>query len=935
MSVHPGRSGIRGIVSLVTLGAVLLTGSRLDAGATPANRVALQKFYGTFLGQKLDACTTCHLPAQPGKSATNLADFPHNSFGHRLALLGETLRKAGKKSDIATRLRLVAHEDSDSDGVDNETELLLGHAPGDGHETPKKTELARAPQLRARFARFLASYRWEPFESVKRPAVPRGANSAPSRNPIDAFLGEAQTARHLTPRPAAAKAVLLRRVTLDLTGLSPTPEELRAFLNDASPDAYEKVVDRLLASPRYGERWGRHWMDVWRYSDWAGWADGNQIRDSQPFIWRWRDWIVESLNADKGYDRMVQEMLAADELAPDDPNALRATGFLARNYKLLSREQWMEDTVNHTSRAFMGMTMHCAKCHDHKYDPISQNEYYRMRAIFEPYNVRTDRLPGQPDTKKDGLVHIYDADPKVATYLFIRGDERSPDKTAALPPGTPSALGGTFDIKPVALPRTAWQPDKRDFVVQETIAAAEAARAADRTALEAATKIPATAPARLKLLILSAAVSEAQFNALQAVLRVEKLEDAGQQGTEAWKQAAQAATVAQRAQAVATAERDLLTAQQALSAALALPPPPAPAAGKAPDKSQQAAVEKAKTSTADAEKALAAARSEVAKPAVVAYKPRSDSAYPRESSGRRLAFARWLTEKQNPLTARVAVNQIWMHHFGVGLVPSVADFGRNGRPPTHPQLLDWLASELTARNWQMKPMHRLIVTSAAYRRASTSDPANAKIDPDNTYLWRMNSRRMEAEAVRDDVLFVAGQLDPAQGGPEIDQNLALTSHRRSLYLRHAAEKQAEFLQIFDGASVTECYERKQSVMPQQALALANSELTIVQSRLLARSLDKQAGSNAALFIHEAFVRILSRAPTAAESKLCSAFLEETTRRFTAPAATAAVLAGTMPAATGPPKTSPTTAAPSTDPALHAREDLILVLFNHNDFVTIR
>jgi hypothetical protein len=928
MSLRLARYRMRGILFLLTFGVALLTGSRLNARATPANRLAFQKYYGGLLPKRLDSCTSCHLPAQVDKPPTSLLDFPHNPFGHRLAILGETLRKQGKRSDLATRLRLIAHEDSDADGVDNETEILLGHAPGDTRDVPRKTELANAPYVRAQFARFLASYRWEPFESVQRPAVPKVANSSWSRNPIDAFLADKRSVRHLTPRPPAAKVVLLRRVTIDLTGLSPTPDELSDFLRDSSPTAYEKVVDRLLASPRYGERWGRHWMDVWRYSDWAGWADGNQIRDSQPFIWRWRDWIVESLNADQGYNRMVQEMLAADELAPDDPGALRATGFLVRNYKLLSREQWMEDTVNHTSRAFLGVTMHCAKCHDHKYDPFSQAEYYRMRAIFEPYNVRTDRVPGQPDTKQEGLVHTYDADPKVATYLFIRGDERNPDKTASLPPGIPSALGGAFDIKPIALPRTAWQPDKRDFVIQESIAAATSVRAADQAALEAAIKTPATSSERIQLLTLSAAVSDAQLAVLRAVLKAEELEDTGRQGTEVWKQAAQATTSAQRKQAIAAAERDLFAAQQALLTAQAVPTPPVTVNNdKTLDKQRQAALAMAKADVTKAEKALTAAKSDLASPASVAYKPRSGSVYPHESSGRRLAFARWLTEKQNPLTARVAMNQIWMHHFGVGLVPSVADFGRNGRAPSDPKLLDWLAFELMAHNWQMKPMHRLIVTSAAYRMASTFDPTNAKIDPDNIYLWRMNSRRMEAEVVRDNVLFVAGQLDERRGGPEIDQNLALTSYRRSLYLRHAAEKQAEFLQIFDGPSVTECYERKQSVMPQQALALANSELTIVQSRLLARSLFARVGPDPAAFVREAFLRVLSRPPTADELKLCTAFLEETTRRFATPSGATTASAS--------PNARQSTAAPSADPALHARESLALVLFNHNDFVTIR
>src|SRR5262249_29532810 len=201
------------------------------------------------------------------------------------------------------------------------------------------------------------SYHWEPFQPVRRPAVPKVDNASWVRNPVDAFLAAEQQNHHLRPRPEASKEILLRRVYLDLIGLSPTPQEQRAFLADTSSDAYERTVDRLLTDARYGERWGRHWMDVWRYSDWAGWTDGGQIRDSKPHIWRWRDWIVESLNQDKPYDRMILEMLAADELTPEDTNALRATGFLVRNYKMLSREQWLEDTIKHTAQAFLGLTL--------------------------------------------------------------------------------------------------------------------------------------------------------------------------------------------------------------------------------------------------------------------------------------------------------------------------------------------------------------------------------------------------------------------------------------------------------------------------------------------------------------------------------------------------------------------------------------------------
>ncbi len=247
------------------------------------------------------------------------------------------------------------------------------------------------------------------------------------------------------------------------------------MLADESEDAYERVVDRLLASPQYGERWGRHWMDVWRYSDWDGY--GAEVRESQPHIWRWRDWIIESLNADKPYDEMVREMLAADEVAPGDPDTLRASGFLVRNWYKFNRNVWLEATVEHTSKAFLGITLNCARCHDHMYDPILQTDYYQFRAFFEPHNVRTDRVPGQRDTKLDGLVRVFDEKADATTYLFARGNEAKPDKEHPLTPGVPAVLGGDpLQVEPSCpdavrvLPRAT-----AGFAQQETLAAAEAA----------------------------------------------------------------------------------------------------------------------------------------------------------------------------------------------------------------------------------------------------------------------------------------------------------------------------------------------------------------------------------------------------------------------------------------------------------------------------
>ena len=221
---------------------------------------------------------------------------------------------------------------------------------------------------------------------------------------------------------------------------------MNAFLADNSKDAYEKVVDKLLASPRYGERWGRHWMDIWRYSDWYGWRAQNQVRYSQRHIWHWRDWIVESVNKDKGYDEMIVEMLAGDELAPNNPDIVRATGYLARNWYMFDRNVILKDTVDYTAMAFLGITLKCARCHSHKYDPITHEDYYRFRAFFEPYDVRTDRVPGQPDLMKDGIPRVYDDKADTPTYRFIRGVDTNPDTEHPLTPGIP-AIFGNADLK--------------------------------------------------------------------------------------------------------------------------------------------------------------------------------------------------------------------------------------------------------------------------------------------------------------------------------------------------------------------------------------------------------------------------------------------------------------------------------------------------------
>ncbi|HVC98750.1 MAG TPA: DUF1549 and DUF1553 domain-containing protein [Pirellulales bacterium] len=924
---------IRGCSMVV---AMLLVAA--SAQARPPHKQSLKRHYGDLLAPKLFACTTCHLTREQAPDpATFDAEFPpHNAFGIRLNELGNQLEQASQPNDMQTRLRTVAAEDADGDGVSNEVEILAGCFPGNAHDKPTAEDLAAAAETIRKFTAKQAGYCWEPFRPVVGPAVPTTHRAGWVRNPIDAFIAVEHEARGLSPRPDAAKHVLLRRVYIDLTGLPPTRDELLAFFGDTSVDAYERVVDQLLASPRYGERWGRHWMDVWRYSDWAGWTDGKQIRDSQPHIWRWRDWIVESLNSDCGYDLMVSDMLAADELHSGDPGALRATGYLARNYKMLSRETWMQDTVLHTAQAFLGVTLGCARCHDHMYDLVDQDEYYRFRAIFEPHNVRLDRIPGQPDTAQNGLARVFDAEPAAVTYLFERGDDRKPDKEHPLQPGVPRVFGSIeFKVEPVPLPAMAYYPGLTPHVQQETLAAAESdavnARSALDTAANALAQAQQAVPPTPDIVTQAASASvlaEKSLAAARANVAFVQVRTAADNAKYAVTPAADAnelslaAGKAERELAFCNAEIAVLKAEQALAAANA--------ALKPNDEPSKQAVANAEKALTDSRAVLNSADKARAEPA--ASYSSLGPVYPATSTGRRTALARWITNRRNPLAARVAVNHIWLRHFGKPLVASTFDFGANGQPPTHPALIDWLAAELMgpstappAGAWSMKHLHRLIVTSATYRMASTPDAANLALDPDNRYFWRAPSRRMEAEAVRDGVLHVCGQLDPAMCGADIDYQQGLSVKRRSIYFRHAQEKQMEFLKMFDCAAVTECYERKESVIPQQALALANSELSLVQARLLARKLAAECGGDPAAFVAACFEVVLARPASAVEEQTCLEFIDRQTRYFAANTQRVAATAGD---AADPGK-------PSAEPALRARENLIHALLNHNDFVTIR
>jgi len=366
------------------------------------------------------------------------------------------------------------------------------------------------------------------FQPPRRPVgSPSGGGGGV--NPIDGFL-DAELKRHgLTPRPTAPKHVLLRRVYLDLIGLPPTDEELQAFLTDDSLGAFDKVVDRLLQDQRHGERWGRHWMDVWRYSDWYGRRDAGDVRNSASQIFRWRDWIVESLNENKGYDRMLQQMLAADELYPEDYDAGVATGYLIRNYYSLNPNDWMRSAVEHTGKAFLGLTFNCAHCHDHKYDPIEQDDYFRLRAFFEPVSIRQDRVAGEADpgvfqdytyagtrnVQRLGMVRVYDGQSDVPTWFYTGGDERNRvTERGSIPPGLPVILQPAgLEIEPVALPPSAWYPGLRVEIQEAMLADARRAVAAAEESLAGAVVPVAAAKDELEQAEQAYAVAIAQADA--------------------------------------------------------------------------------------------------------------------------------------------------------------------------------------------------------------------------------------------------------------------------------------------------------------------------------------------------------------------------------------------------------------------------------------
>lgn len=775
------------------------------------------------------------------------------------------------------------------------------------------------------------------FRPPSRPPVPRVENREWAANPIDAFISARHATKGLVPQPRAPRGILVRRLFLDLVGVPPSLDETAAINAMPESEWYSALVEKLLADPRHGQRWGRHWMDVWRYSDW--WGLGEQLRNSQKHIWHWRDWIIESISNDAPYDEMIRLMLAADEITPDDPSKLRATGFLARNWFLFNRNTWMEDTVEHVGKGLLGLTFNCSKCHDHKYDPISQTDFYRLRAVFEPYHVRLDVAAGGADLEEDGIPRAFDADPRAPTYRFVRGEESQPEKSVVISPGVPALFDfAPLNVLPVELPIVAHEPQRQPWVLAAHSATAaknlEAAAEALKKAAEKLAKAKADAQKDSGSEPLKKGVSESEAEWLLA-RKTHEFTEAEKLSVEARAKAMQALWRAdsdeQSLRAVAvTAERKGTAARQEKAVADArLKLLRAPEAKRAEfEKKLAVAVEEearlAKAATAEVKPADSYTVLFGAKWTATRFlssgKDDPEPAFPRQSSGRRTALARWITDPRNPLTARVAANHIWTRHMGVPLASGMFEFGRKGATPTHPDLLNWLAVELVEHGWSMKHLHRLIVSSQLYRMASSAAGAEVSIskDPDNVEYWRRAPVRLESGVIRDALLGLSGSLDYAMGGPPVEPAAQENSPRRSVYFYHSNNSRNLFLTMFDEAPVKECYRREQSVVPQQAMAMTNSRLVEDSARRIAQLLSEQCAgaSDDGGFVRAAYEYVLGVPPEARESAACIQALTA------------------MRGVSGAPH--PAAGPASQDAAQReARAQLVWVLLNHNDFVTLR
>jgi len=682
-------------------------------------------------------------------------------------------------------------------------EWVMTGAPapaGDGAPAETETE----PLITEEDRRF-----WS-FQPITRPEPPEVQNEGWVRNPIDRFVLHRLEAEGLRPAPEASRIELVRRLSFDLTGLPPTPEDVDAFLEDERPDAYERLVDRLLTSPHYGERWGRRWLDIVRFAE----TNSFERDRRKPNSWRYRDYVIRSFNEDRPYDEFVRQQIAGDELDRVTADSVIATGFYRLGPwddeptdPLQARYDELDDMITTTGQAFLGLTINCARCHDHKIDPIPQADYYRFLAFFrnlKPYSYDESHI----------LTDIATPEERAEHERLRRQRDRSVER------------------------------------VQERL-----------EPLEAKVLETVPEPRRTKLV-------NGPFDARRHVLD-------------------------EMAEQVLEPEQ-LERYRRLIAEYRAIPPvPPLPKALSAREFGPDA------PPTHLLIRGNAHAEGDQVEPGFPQVLGAEDPVIPSadaldDSSGRRRALAEWLTDPENPLPARVMANRIWQGHFGRGIVRTPNDFGFQGARPTHPQLLDWLAATFIESGWRIKPLHRLIVTSSAYRMSSQADPSALEADPANDLLWRFDMRRLSAEEIRDALLAVNGRLNRKMGGPGFytqipkaylqgqsrpgagwGQSSETERGRRSIYIHLKRSLVTPILSSFDAAPTdTSCPVRFVTTQPTQALNTINGAFFHRQAKALARRVTAEIDKPTPEALVERTLRlVIARPPTADEIDRGRRFLE--------------------------------------------------------------
>ncbi|GAC1473094.1 MAG: PSD1 and planctomycete cytochrome C domain-containing protein [Isosphaeraceae bacterium] len=706
-----------------------------------------------------------------------------------------------------------------------------------------------------------------------RPEVPTVKNGSWVRNSIDAFILSELEEINLAPAPEADRLTLLRRLRFDLTGLPPTPEEVDAFLSDSRPDAVERVVDRLLKSPQYGERWARNWLDLARFAE----SDGFKSDKTRPDAWRYRDWVIQALTDDMPYNRFLTLQLAGDEVAADDVRSFVATGFNRQwpfedNNKVpgLSRQLMLEDITDTTASVFLGMTLACARCHNHKYDPISQRDYYRFQALFSAATPRDDAPLATPFAQ---AIHATTKAEHAARIARVRKVLRSIER-----PYLAVLLKDKLDKLPAEVREAfATEPEERS------------------------------------------AFQEDLLKKFDKQISVEpSLMGSTMKGSDrrVWSELG-----GEMKQLVESLPPDLDVASGMTDTG--------------PDSPAVHLLQKGNYAAPGDE--VGPGFPSVFRGVLPPFEARPTST----TSGRRKALAEWLTRPDHPLTARVMVNRLWQSHFGRGIVATSSDFGTQGSSPSHPELLDWLATEFVARGWSLKAMHRLIVTSATYRQSSSPSAKTLSVDPENTLFSRFNRRRLEGEAVRDAMLAVSGLLDKRVGGPSVFPDLppgietrggwtrspsTADRNRRSIYVFVRRNLKYPLFDAFDAPdSNTTCAERNITVNAPQALMLLNSDLVMEQARALAGRVLASVPDpvDTRSLIQRATRLTLSRPPSSDELSRGRKFLRDQSELLSARAENPKTLDLPVPLPDG---YSPTQAA--------ALVDYCHVLLNLNEFVFV-